>query len=275
MAAQNNWWDNYETVSGAGTSTPRASGGMRVERLPPDPLAASRDARDQSRFNMEVEDRNNKKAKEAKEAAEAEQQRRSAYANAKQKLLGTIGKLGRIGLDANDSWASPGLLETGASGEAARAISPILSLGATRPARDLASDIDTLQARFAFDALDAMRQASKTGGALGQVTERELDLLKASVSNINPDQGHKQFMRNLEDARQAYLSKMALVEPELARRLGYDREKAEQAWISLNDAYAEELGLNGDVTFADQQSLPDETATPSDIDAILKKYGVE
>ena len=54
-------------------------------------------------------------------------------------------------------------------------------------ARRLARRLSTIQARLAFGELQDMRNASKTGGALGQVSERELDLLRDA--SIAIDQG--------------------------------------------------------------------------------------
>jgi hypothetical protein len=42
-----------------------------------------------------------------------------------------------------------------------------------------------------------MRDASKTGGAVGQVTEREWPRLENMLSNLDPRQGKPQFMKNL------------------------------------------------------------------------------
>jgi hypothetical protein len=64
-------------------------------------------------------------------------------------------------------------------------------------AYDIRSDIKTLTANQAFQTLQAMRDASKTGGALGQVSERELDLLEKTVASLDPNQSDKQFKKNL------------------------------------------------------------------------------
>ena len=42
-----------------------------------------------------------------------------------------------------------------------------------------------------------MRDASPTGGALGQVSERELDQLNASIANLRQSQSLGQFKSNL------------------------------------------------------------------------------
>lgn len=67
------------------------------------------------------------------------------------------------------------------------------------PAFDLARDIGTLQAIAGFDELNAMRASSPTGGALGNVTERELAFLQSVVRNIESSQSPEQLRRNLEE----------------------------------------------------------------------------
>lgn len=64
--------------------------------------------------------------------------------------------------------------------------------------RDLSGMIDTLQANLSFDRLQEMRDASKTGGALGAVSERELALLGSAVASLDQGQSQEQFLANLE-----------------------------------------------------------------------------
>lgn len=65
------------------------------------------------------------------------------------------------------------------------------------PAFDLRQTIDTLQGNIGFEALKAMRAASPTGGALGQVAVRELELLQSTIASLNPSQSGEQLKRNL------------------------------------------------------------------------------
>lgn len=58
--------------------------------------------------------------------------------------------------------------------------------------------IDTVEANTAFDRLQAMRNASKTGGALGSITERELQLLAATRGSLEQSQDAKQLAYNLK-----------------------------------------------------------------------------
>ena len=62
---------------------------------------------------------------------------------------------------------------------------------------DIAKRIDTLQAVAGFDALNKMRAESPTGGALGQVSERELKFLQSVVGSLELSQSKGQFLENL------------------------------------------------------------------------------
>jgi len=66
------------------------------------------------------------------------------------------------------------------------------------PAADLQANLRTIQADAAFSSLQNMRDRSKTGGALGQVSERELGLLSAARAALEASQSPEQFKRNLE-----------------------------------------------------------------------------
>jgi hypothetical protein len=75
------------------------------------------------------------------------------------------------------------------------------------PAFNLDKDLDTLKARTAFDELAAMRRASPTGGALGNVTEKELALLQAAEANLDVGQGEGQIDKNLRRLRQTVVGR--------------------------------------------------------------------
>ena len=72
----------------------------------------------------------------------------------------------------------------------------------TTDARELQGYVNTLQANLAFDRLQEMRNASKTGGALGQVSNIELGLLQSSVATLDP--GSKNFKEQLAVVRRQY-----------------------------------------------------------------------
>jgi hypothetical protein len=55
------------------------------------------------------------------------------------------------------------------------------------PARDFTAELNTLKSNIAFGELAEMRAASKTGGALGAISEKELTLLESALGAL--DQG--------------------------------------------------------------------------------------
>ncbi len=119
-----------------------------------------------------------------------------------------LGQIDAIEADARDNG---GWFETGWTG----------SLRRDTPgsaAYDLAQNLKTIDANSAFSALAEMRANSPTGAALGAITERELDLLKSTIANLNPDQSQESFLNNLRIAREHYtgiLSRLPGGEPAL------------------------------------------------------------
>jgi hypothetical protein len=75
----------------------------------------------------------------------------------------------------------------------------IMSLKPGSTAKDMRANLDTLTADAAFTSLQAMRDASKTGGALGQVSERELTLLGAAVRSLDANQSDEQLVGNIKE----------------------------------------------------------------------------
>jgi hypothetical protein len=88
------------------------------------------------------------------------------------------------------------------------------------PAYDLVAQLETIRANIGFDKLQQMRESSPTGGALGQVSDRENRLLQAVWGNLENSQSPTQFKENLE-----------LV-----------REQVGQSWDRVADAYRKDYG---------------------------------
>lgn len=65
------------------------------------------------------------------------------------------------------------------------------------PAYDLRGTVDTIKANLSFEALQAMREASPTGGALGSITERELHLLGSTIASLDANQRPELVRKNL------------------------------------------------------------------------------
>jgi len=62
----------------------------------------------------------------------------------------------------------------------------------------------TLKANLGFDRLQQMREASPTGGALGQVAVQELEALQASVGSLEIGQSQAELRNNLEKIDKHY-----------------------------------------------------------------------
>jgi hypothetical protein len=65
------------------------------------------------------------------------------------------------------------------------------------------AQLETLKSNIAFGALTQMREASKTGGALGQVSDREGKLLESSLAALDIGQSPQAFKEQLEKIRQS------------------------------------------------------------------------
>ena len=87
-------------------------------------------------------------------------------------------------------------------------------------ARDFEARLTTIKANIGFDKLQAMRDASPTGGALGQVSEKELDQLNASMGNLDNSQSPEQLRENLIAVREQYIRTIRAIE---AQRQGYQQ----------------------------------------------------
>jgi len=68
----------------------------------------------------------------------------------------------------------------------------------------MATDLKQVQANLAFDRLQEMRAASPTGGALGQVSERELELLQSAMQSINQKLSPEEFRLRLLEVKRLY-----------------------------------------------------------------------
>lgn len=68
-------------------------------------------------------------------------------------------------------------------------------------ARNLKAKLDTLKANIAFNELTAMREASKTGGALGSVAVRELELLESALGSLDQGQDPAQLITSLNNIK--------------------------------------------------------------------------
>jgi len=121
---------------------------------------------------------------------------------------------------ANSALKNIGATTTGILGSIASKVP-----GSQRKA--LQGNIDTMKSSLAFDRLQTMRDNSKTGGALGQVSDNELRLLSSAVTSLDPDQPAPVLKENIEKVLaqfQGILDKMKAA-PEAGAPGGFTPEK--------------------------------------------------
>jgi len=72
------------------------------------------------------------------------------------------------------------------------------------PAFDLRLNLQVIQSNEAFSALQTMRENSPTGGALGQVSNQEINLLQSTTAALNPGMSKEAFRESLQTLREKY-----------------------------------------------------------------------
>ena len=72
------------------------------------------------------------------------------------------------------------------------------------PAADLEGTLTTIKANLGFDRLQQMRDASPTGGALGQVAIQELEALQATVASLKQGQSPEKLRSGLNKIKRHY-----------------------------------------------------------------------
>lgn len=100
--------------------------------------------------------------------------------------------MNRLAQEANRLLAHPGLSKT----TGIRSIVPLIGGLATVPGTDAANfkaGLETLKSQAGFSVLQAMRDASKTGGALGQVSDFENRMLQANLGALDTAQSEDEF----------------------------------------------------------------------------------
>jgi len=132
-------------------------------------------------FKRELEESKQEERKERKEAQQ------SNIISTIDNIMNTIGTAEKqVGTFTSGFFGTP--------------LSSIPGTGAT----DLASNLETIKANLGFDRLQQMRDASPTGGALGQVAIQELVALQSTVASLDIKQSPQQLEANLKKIRGHY-----------------------------------------------------------------------
>ena len=102
-------------------------------------------------------------------------------------------------------------------------------------AADLSEAIKTITSSVGFDRLQKMRDDSPTGGALGQVSERELALLNASLGSLSQMQSKEQLRNNLLEVQKHYQNAVnAINAQQIAYQQGITFKTEQQALEFIN-----------------------------------------
>jgi len=94
---------------------------------------------------------------------------------------------------------------TGMGGNTTGFFGKIMSGIGGSDAANLRAQLTTIKSNVGFDKLQSMREASPTGGALGNVSEKENEYLQSVLGNLEQSQSPEQLKRNLLKLREAYL----------------------------------------------------------------------
>jgi len=151
------------------------------------------------------------------------------------------------------------------------------------PAYDLLSSLDTQQATIAFRELKAMREASKTGGALGNVSNREIELLYSSFAPLKAGMSPGELRTSLNDI----LSNFESVRWSLDNEAKYQK-LAESGEMSVaeatalmdadriahvNDMMGQRTGTPPEALAELQQGILNDDLTLDDIENFEKNFG--
>jgi hypothetical protein len=151
------------------------------------------------------------KRQEAAAAAEEKAAQRAAEGqNNAYDIKAAVGQAyGNLGFDPanptapspyNNPWI-PDIIEgdrvTGLQGQILR------NIGGTRAA-NLAEDLKTIKSNLGFEELQKMRESSPTGGALGSVSNFDVETLQSTVTSLEQSQTREQLITNLRRIEKIY-----------------------------------------------------------------------
>ncbi len=131
------------------------------------------------------------------EAAKTQAEREATEPQRQEKVRQALAKTANITRTIDDAMSRVGPTTAGFIGSITDSVPGTAS-------NDLRVTVNTIKANLAFDALQAMREASPTGGALGAVSERELALLESAVASLDQSQSPEQMRNSLARVKQHY-----------------------------------------------------------------------
>lgn len=94
----------------------------------------------------------------------------------------------------------------------------------TEDATNAQAKLDSAKAQIFISALQSMREASKTGGAVGNVTDKEGDKLQATLAALDQKQGTPQFRDELRKARHQLARSRQIIREAFTEQYGQSPE---------------------------------------------------
>jgi hypothetical protein len=98
----------------------------------------------------------------------------------------------------------------------------IVGIGAavipTTDAYALKTTLNTIKANLGFDRLQAMRDASPTGGALGQVAVKEIEFLQQTIASLDQGLTQEELKTNLAEIKASYTRLQGILKESLAEK---------------------------------------------------------
>lgn len=135
----------------------------------------------------------------------ADQARKAAAGKEQTGAGNTIARIDNVMGEVGRALSEVGATTSGLLGAATKGIPG-------SPAKDLAGSLTTIKANIGFNELQAMREASPTGGALGQVAVQELESLQAVIGSLDQEQSPARLAENLQKVQQHYARWRSVVE---------------------------------------------------------------
>jgi len=151
---------------------------------------------------------------------------------------------------------------TGLGGNILQAVTaniPVAREIAMQPRIDLQNQIDSIISNIGFDRLQKMRDESKTGGALGNVSNIELGLLQATIASLKVEQDPELLLMNLQKVRQHYEN---LMKAEMGLSVEVDL---------TNPAYAGQVQQLDGVIYVKDPDSPTGWSKPKDANSLTIK----
>lgn len=162
-------------------------------------ISAQNAARGDAQFNYQVQ-------RDRQEDAQKEEERRAKAAQQETGIQDAAAQMRRVIAAARDAKAlSNEWFATGFGADTAK------GYGGTTAA-DVKALLNTIGSNTAFDRLQRMREDSPTGGALGAVSEIELQLLRDSIASLDQSQSDAQFQSNMDKIIEAYQGVLGRIE---------------------------------------------------------------